>query len=1845
MGRILNTLLLLIVCISISISQCPDLPNNTTVNGSTATTIEMCGAMPALFEVNDPDLPSGTIDWFSSTTSGFDPLSSGTLIGSSAISSADPCAPGGCPTIEVIYIDACGPGPEAYNEFMVLGSGSGFAVDDLSVTFDVNNTFGSVGNGNINIGGVCGWQAGDLSLFSGCGSLISVGPGDYIPPNSAVIIQTSILGTTVYDVSSMCGVSDCIYVLSNSCDRNVGAFSNCGGGTAGGSTRNNEINLTCGCNDVLVYDILDPSFLNICNTINGNGMHVFSDLTYANNVCDAGPNLGSIPQYIYSAVTDDFNHTFTNADCNTTQYIVGVLNSSQYNVDCCSQQITDEYAFDIACITAELQGMADLCPGECEEISVLIDGGTAPYNLDLSITGLPFPFDNITLPFIGFPLDGKITICFDNGGPLVDPSTFTVDVPSVAGGFSGSLVLNSITDDTGCAGTIQGSTISLNFNNAPTIVNPGDQEACDIGNGTGIFVLSDLTTIINNGTAANVNFFSDMAGTMPIVSPYITSGGPVYAQVDGSPCSSEIIEIQLIVISNGDAGLVTFFCTDPNDGPSSDCTICDDDGVLGEEVSLTIIFEDATANYDYEVVWTAASGPSSTIMGSGIGTATVMFPIVETTTFAISVVTEAGGCPDMTDLGDIITMNYSIQPDILAPQNLSDCGSVTLPDITGDDVPANAAYFSQSGGMGTMYNSGDMISTTTTLFLYAGIEDCDIEYSFDITIEEPAMIDDPDDVITCGGYSLPPITGTNIDNASYFTAIDGGGNMVSEGTIISTSTILFLYDPNCGGNQPTLDITITPGPAITNNTDTIVCEMYIVEPITGIDLSGNEMYYDTTDGLGLIINVGDTLTQDSILFIYDNTGGCEVEIPVFIDIQYTAYPGLDTAIVLCEGDPTLININETLGGDLPDSTGVWLDVGMTGIISDSSQVDFSTLSSGLYLFEYQILDSICIDTHSVLTVNIIGSPNAGTDASISICSDTTGVDIFNLLGNPDMSGTFFDEAGIPTTFDLSDASFSAAIPGTATYSYVVGNPFSSCGADTSIFSVIIEGSVAAGDNTTTGVCAGTVINLDSLLTNNSGIGVYEELTISGGLSGNTFDTDNLDDGTYLVFHILPGIGTCPADTATLTIIVRDGANAGDENTIELCGDTLVSLSEYINGDAGGMYYFNNTLLPSGDISFTSEIGMFDYLYIVGDGIECPFDTAILTVVRNIQPPSFLDISLENLCTDDCTTVTFNVANSGAQMIEAFYHIESNSGEVDNRVEIIGDLMPDVETTFCIGIGDLSNNVLQPGTEYTFTLDSIYVDLPNCIYIVDSSVVFNTYTAAFFELTGNYCIADSIPVGMDIYHANNTQGTTIIPNGSVNGCDSIVQVDLTFSDFAEGDFMRTACVGDTIPVIDTFYTETNTTDEYVIPNGSVNGCDSLVKINIVFFESTTFDYSETICAGGSTIINGEEFHEGNLSNIQVLSGANAMGCDSLVDVTIEVEEPVTFTHDGDYCPSYFIEINGETYDISNPTGTEPFANQAANGCDSIVIIDLTFNQPAIDSIFTNSTCDNEYSVVIGGITFDSSHTSEIVTIPSNSPNACDTIVDVNLIFGELLVQYVEMDGGCEVTDSGSVIITSISGVAPFNILYNGNNTPEFGLPIVLNLPIGTGELSITDDEGCEAIVNYELFSGGGEAFFIDENQGQITVTGGTVDSISWSPIDGLSCIDCLDPIANPSQSTTYTASIFFDDSCSVDLSIDINVIDNTPDYILPNVISPNGDNVNENFILTITEGAVGIPQSMLIYDRWGNRVFTGFGEGLLNEGWNGTHGGKDVVPGVYVYQITVLEGEKIVSIYGDVTVVR
>jgi gliding motility-associated-like protein len=84
--------------------------------------------------------------------------------------------------------------------------------------------------------------------------------------------------------------------------------------------------------------------------------------------------------------------------------------------------------------------------------------------------------------------------------------------------------------------------------------------------------------------------------------------------------------------------------------------------------------------------------------------------------------------------------------------------------------------------------------------------------------------------------------------------------------------------------------------------------------------------------------------------------------------------------------------------------------------------------------------------------------------------------------------------------------------------------------------------------------------------------------------------------------------------------------------------------------------------------------------------------------------------------------------------------------------------------------------------------------------------------------------------------------------------------------------------------------------------------------------------------------------------------------------------------------------------------------------------------------------------------------------------------------------------------------------------------------------------------------------------------------------------------------------------------------EINLEDCNFDLIIPNVITPNSDGVNEFFVIQ------NLPENteVIIYNRWGNLVFSSTN---YQNNWNGKNTtGKDLVDGVYFYKIKTTAGK-------------
>jgi gliding motility-associated-like protein len=111
-----------------------------------------------------------------------------------------------------------------------------------------------------------------------------------------------------------------------------------------------------------------------------------------------------------------------------------------------------------------------------------------------------------------------------------------------------------------------------------------------------------------------------------------------------------------------------------------------------------------------------------------------------------------------------------------------------------------------------------------------------------------------------------------------------------------------------------------------------------------------------------------------------------------------------------------------------------------------------------------------------------------------------------------------------------------------------------------------------------------------------------------------------------------------------------------------------------------------------------------------------------------------------------------------------------------------------------------------------------------------------------------------------------------------------------------------------------------------------------------------------------------------------------------------------------------------------------------------------------------------------------------------------------------------------------------------------------------------------------------------------------------------------------PVCQRSESFTFTVD-FEDCGCQ---------------WFMPNVFSPNGDGINDDFG---PEGECQVTDYELqIFDRWGQSVFLSRNR---DQRWNGRVRGTPAANGVYVYRwrYRLLETGEWVETSGSVTIVR
>ena len=662
--------------------------------------------------------------------------------------------------------------------------------------------------------------------------------------------------------------------------------------------------------------------------------------------------------------------------------------------------------------------------------------------------------------------------------------------------------------------------------------------------------------------------------------------------------------------------------------------------------------------------------------------------------------------------------------------------------------------------------------------------------------------------------------------------------------------------------------------------------------------------------------------------------------------------------------------------------------------------------------------------------------------------------------------------------------------------------------------------------------------------------------------GTVNDNCLIDDNSLTLLNEISDNNTCPetitriyqiadacgnTDSCSQTILVRPNnltCNILDQQDESCFGSQDGSFTVEANGCSGSYTFdiglsqnqtgvFTNLTAGTYSVTVTDDQGCTsicdDIIISSPTEIICEIESAIDETCSNAD-----DASITVSATGGTGTHTFDIGfetnNTGV-----FTHLEAGSYSITVSDEngcqsVCEEVILTQPLPFSCSLVSISDETCEFGTDgqivvegiggvppYTFTLNNMssltgtftgldagtysveITDANNCFAICNDIIVVNDYSfTTDSSLVATICEGDSIIIANSVYY-NSGQYQDTLEN--ILGCDSIVYLDLSVIEHQTTNLDIAICENEEYTVGNSTYTLEGT---YVDSLLSIHGCDSVVNLNLtvhpIYFETI----SAEICDDESLTIGLNEYDiTGNyFDTLQTIHG-----CDSVINLQLIVHENHFNEWDVTIC-------EGDAYTIGDSEYTLPgiYSNNVptVHGCDSIIKINLEVLPIMYEEIEAN-ICEGD-SILIGDVYY-SSNGDYVDTITSSV--GCDSVINLHVEVHDSVIELFEELIICE-GDS---------------VLIDGEYQTEAGI-YTENL------ISI---HGCDSISHTELIIENIASLISQDgliclgDSIELSVAGS--DNVIWSPSEGLSCTDCLNPMVSPTETTTYTAII---ESCAGDI---------------------------------------------------------------------------------------------------------
>ena len=611
---------------------------------------------------------------------------------------------------------------------------------------------------------------------------------------------------------------------------------------------------------------------------------------------------------------------------------------------------------------------------------------------------------------------------------------------------------------------------------------------------------------------------------------------------------------------------------------------------------------------------------------------------------------------------------------------------------------------------------------------------------------------------------------------------------------------------------------------------------------------------------------------------------------------------------------------------------------------------------------------------------------------------------------------------------------------------------------------------------------GDLTNVQTLwLDGNEFVGpIPEELCNMSTLSVLFLDENNFTGTFPACFDDLFALGSIDLfDNCFDSLPDLTGANSLSNDDLEVYDNKLTFDDILPNIDVVGTFYHPQDSVCL-EIDTTVQTGTAFNLSL---GIDAGITTSSYQWYKNGAifgaPTSTNTLTFDPVTFADAGVYHCQVTNPGAPLLTLYSRAKTVN-------VVCGTSSFEYVETVCDGFeiefGGVTYNSSNPFYSDTF----LGGDQFGCDSTVLIDLTYSTPPPTMMDTT--ICPGTSIFVNGTEYNESNDSGLEEFGIPDQFGCDSTVQVNVSFYPEATSNLTPTICADDTITIEGTEFHFLDSTGQVIIPGVSYHGCDSIINVDLNFYPVDTALIDDSYCTGQSVTINGTIYNAGNPDGIEILENESWRGCDSIIRVDLNFGGGVTYNLDTTFCGNQEVIVNSVVYDCDNPNGSETITGGSYLGCDSTIVVNITCTDPENGTLDT-MLCSGG-SFIYYGVEFDIDNTSEAVNIGTLGQNGCDSIVDVTISFfnnsfsildtticeNEILI----IDGN-PISSNGPVVISEGS--------FNGCDSTVF--VTITILPLATETIDDVLCPGQSITVN-------GTVYDEDNLSGEETIPGGAAN---------------------------------------------------------------------------------------------------------------------------------------------------